>query len=894
MLTEYQKHLLKLYKEIDEICGRFGIEYCAAGGTMIGAIRHRGFIPWDDDMDIYMTQKNWHKFMNVCHQDGVLPKGRVLACQEFNRNYHNVIGRYTDLNMTTIHKNQVLHDDEAGFVIDILCLDPIPDDKKSADRYNKDVLLYSDLINGSMVYSYRFRANKFRFLWYRFKMKIFGNEKILQKIENMITQYDEDECDFYAMRWGGVPLVFPKEMIGDCSVVYKYEDTFTRCPNKPFDYLVYHYGDEWMYVPPTEEQENHETVAVFNTDLDYPNLKSEIYNLIDKKKARAKLRTRQKIAMLHENSWNDLKDVNLSILKVADELYFARMFDTNRQKIEEAFAQNNYAELSEIFDEYISVQSHRKIIGRFDAVGAYRYYAPILIEVQSHYFELVLLTLFNTGKIAVAKRFIDVYEFNKGSKTPFIEELNNDILTFREAVSCFASGDFDKSIPLIDSLIEKYPNSIGVINLQICRYTRIESIDDNLNKVRKLAERGLRLYPGNKDFEKYLLDTEFADNKEKVLLKYVYAFHDILNGFMRLDIMDVVSENLNFYFDYCDKHLTDVIDIDDFDEDNKQVERYLEGIITIGKPVNNNRKFVSVDLIDKIIQILPDNARVFEKKFDLLRKIAEVETDPVIKAENQHRLIKYIRKIYKKYSPYFEDGEYKDIEKLVNTWFKSCYLEICNSEYITKITAKVYAVSEYKESVELLDRLRDDMHSIDVSSDDYLYCMELESLLLYQVGKSEESRKILFECIENSNIPYLNCVLGEKLRLEVNNIYRKLYSSYNKYYIHKEIETQGLNSDEAYAKSQKNKKRLIRFYKTQIDRDFPSVLRIINYLLKLNLLKEKEAKQIIENNKIIEDSRFTLRIATAICECLDSVSFSTIDEVCIEDVDDNIMERFFN
>ena len=118
--------MLKLYKEIDEICTKFDIEYCAAGGTMIGAIRHRGFIPWDDDMDIYMTLKNWRKFMAACSQDGVLPPDRVLACQENDRSYHNVIGRYTDLSMTTIHKNQVLHDDQAGFVIDI--------DKKEASE----------------------------------------------------------------------------------------------------------------------------------------------------------------------------------------------------------------------------------------------------------------------------------------------------------------------------------------------------------------------------------------------------------------------------------------------------------------------------------------------------------------------------------------------------------------------------------------------------------------------------------------------------------------------------------------------------------------------------------------------------------------------------------------
>ena len=531
------------------------------------------------------------------------------------------------------------------------------------------------------------------------------------------------------------------------------------------------------------------------------------------------------------------------------------------------------------------------MIGRFDPTGAYRYYSPILIELKISDFELVLLTLFNTGRIAVAKRFIEVYEFNKGSKTSFIEELNNDILTFREAVSNFASGDFNKSIPLIDSLLEKYPNSIGVINLQICRYTRIESIEENRDKVRKLAEHGLSLYPGNKDFEKYLMDTEFAENKEKVLLQYAYAFRDILNGFMRLDIIDIVSENLDFYFDYCDKNLTVVVENDEDFDDEEESEQYMEGTVTIGKPVINHQKFVSIDLINKIIQILPDNVKVLEKKFDLLRKIAEIETDPIIKADNQHKLIKYIKKIYKKYSKRFEDGEYKEMEELVNRWFKSCYLEICNSEYVTEITAEIYKTSDFDESVDILKRLSDHMQNINKSSDEYLYCLELKCLLLHRIGKDEESRKGLLDCIERSNIPYLNRRLRGKLRREVIKIYKKLYSSYNKYYIHKDIEIQGLSSEEAYAKSLKNKKRLIRFYKKQIDRDFPSVLQVINYLCKLNSLDEDDARKIIQKYKINEKTRFTLRIAKGILSCFETVNLSLFDDECIEEIDDDIMDR---
>lgn len=67
-LEHLQKVILLIAKDIDQLCKKNGIEYYLLGGSAIGAIRHKGFIPWDDDLDIIMDSTNYEKFIRVCRE----------------------------------------------------------------------------------------------------------------------------------------------------------------------------------------------------------------------------------------------------------------------------------------------------------------------------------------------------------------------------------------------------------------------------------------------------------------------------------------------------------------------------------------------------------------------------------------------------------------------------------------------------------------------------------------------------------------------------------------------------------------------------------------------------------------------------------------------------------
>ena len=89
-LKEIQKIGLNTLKFIDKVCKENDIKYSLCAGTALGAIRHKGFIPWDDDIDIMMTRENYDKFLNI--MDNLQDKN--YKCLHFGKKFPNYFYRF--------------------------------------------------------------------------------------------------------------------------------------------------------------------------------------------------------------------------------------------------------------------------------------------------------------------------------------------------------------------------------------------------------------------------------------------------------------------------------------------------------------------------------------------------------------------------------------------------------------------------------------------------------------------------------------------------------------------------------------------------------------------------------------------------------------------------------
>jgi len=145
---------LEVLEAVDRICKKYKLQYFAEGGTLLGAVRHGGFIPWDDDLDICMKRKDYETFAKVALEE--LPEGFVMlnfeqSCKE-NYQYTNFITRIC--NSRTIHRDKAYLDRFHGFPyiagIDIFSLDCVAPTEEADKRLQKEIETVStmaDVIN---------------------------------------------------------------------------------------------------------------------------------------------------------------------------------------------------------------------------------------------------------------------------------------------------------------------------------------------------------------------------------------------------------------------------------------------------------------------------------------------------------------------------------------------------------------------------------------------------------------------------------------------------------------------------------------------------------------------------------------------------------------------------
>ena len=549
-MTEKQELLLQLFREVDAICKKHNLRYVMAGGTLIGVLRNEGFIPWDDDVDIYMPKSDWDKFVEICKTE--MPDNRAIYCSDVDRTSPNSFPRYGSTDTCSIHKHQIIGDDKAGEIIDVLTLDPIPDDDREYEKYRTYMMIYTDLINISMVVGARWEISAWKYLYWLFRYKFFGKDRTLKKLEKLMFSYKEEECSRYAMRWGGCPFLFDKDMMFPVKYM-DFEGEKVMVPHRVSDYLIWHYGDEWSYIPPHGERESHESIYV--PGANYQEIRDEYMPRISRGRIRRQMTFRKFYCLLMAKKDHKL-DVERNRIRAeaAAKDLEARLLRSERS-LETLLAEKRFDVLNEIFDNYYKIQLSAEFIGREDYNGIRPFYHPTLIRTEDGTFQAAMLTLIYTERVSKAYRMYEVRR-KMDYITPEMEQTVEDIRAFRKAASLYEFHEKKEAEAIVDDLLKKYPDAPGFIKFK-CRFVmeRLEEVKD-FSEAEKFLAYCLKHFPQDGYFIKYKGDLLWKKGlQNEAMEKYALARETTNNGIVHLELDKFLQDKKTQVISQCRKLL---------------------------------------------------------------------------------------------------------------------------------------------------------------------------------------------------------------------------------------------------------------------------------------------------------------------------------------------------
>lgn len=245
-----QLKLLDLMKIFHEVCISYGLKYYMLGGTMLGAVRHQGFIPWDDDMDVGLPREDYEKLISL--PQSAFPEHTYIKTHKNSKDLIFPYSKFMNKN-TTLVENR-LDGIIEGIYIDVFPLDGAGNSKVFAKfhYYNyfwKQGLLYNNQDHG--VKKTFLRRLVQRYARTRDIKKLYDNVELCMKSVKL-----EKSCFLgnFAGYWG-LKEIMPKEYMGTPKL-YQFCDAMFYGSENADQYLKSLYGD-YMKLPPIEQQKSH-------------------------------------------------------------------------------------------------------------------------------------------------------------------------------------------------------------------------------------------------------------------------------------------------------------------------------------------------------------------------------------------------------------------------------------------------------------------------------------------------------------------------------------------------------------------------------------------------------------------------------------------------------------
>lgn len=265
-LRKLQLEQLSILKEIKRVCSERHLTFYLSCGTCIGAVRHHGCIPWDDDIDIFMFVSDFDKLMKFASD---FAPGFFLQNQETDPEYPNMIARVRKNNTACVEFDELDVSCHHGIFVDIYPIFGFPDKKTTSIKLIWESLLYRMVLAGHPPINHGKMVSLIGNLILKLPM-FKEKQKFLQCMKKNMNKYEDS--NYVAILYGMdvslfSSIIYLKEWFGE-PIYIDFEDDIMPVPCNYDAYLTRRYGD-YMKMPPLEAQCSYHTYAIVDFNKDY-------------------------------------------------------------------------------------------------------------------------------------------------------------------------------------------------------------------------------------------------------------------------------------------------------------------------------------------------------------------------------------------------------------------------------------------------------------------------------------------------------------------------------------------------------------------------------------------------------------------------------------------------
>lgn len=280
-MNQLQEKIFDILKWFDGLCRQEGLRYYAIGGTFLGAVRHKGFIPWDDDADVGMPRADYEKLIRLFSEqkDGMIDKYLLETIDSSDaRDFFYTYGKLYDTTTTMTEIARV--NCRRGVYLDIFPLDGVGDTPEDSLRYfrKRDRL---NMFLATRVCAIRGQRSFYKnaaIVVSRMIPSVFADEKkIARKFNSLCKERDFDSSKYvcnlsstYRSR-----EIIERRLLG-MPTEYEFEGISILGPEQYDEYLTHIFGD-WRQLPPKEKQVAHHDFTELDLNRSFLGSEKELF-----------------------------------------------------------------------------------------------------------------------------------------------------------------------------------------------------------------------------------------------------------------------------------------------------------------------------------------------------------------------------------------------------------------------------------------------------------------------------------------------------------------------------------------------------------------------------------------------------------------------------------------